>query len=543
MKRFLTLIIGAMLLFSCEGDGVAENDSSAPSVDSDGVATCTVTFDIRGELTTEEVEYDSTIERPEDPDLGEDYIFYGWYYIDKQNLVLLEWGFYTMSVTEDITLYAKMTPELTITFDSNGATEIDPQRVEYGAKITEPEEPTLDGYTFVGWYTSSSLTTLWDFDDPVTEDMTLYAKMAAPVTVTFESNGGTAIEPHTVAYGEKIIEPEAPTLDGSIFVGWYTSSSLTTLWKFNDPVTEDRTLYAKYDTVTNAIYIYNKADLISFRDQVNSGNEDLAAILMDNIDLSGENWTPIGSSSSRSFNGAFYGKGYTISNLTISGTSDDYQGLFGYIGGGSISNLTLKDTQIDCSGYNVAAICGYIRSGDISNCGVEGGSVSGSYYVGGVAGESSSTITSCYNTGEVSGSYYVGGVAGESSSTITSCYNTGKVSGSSHNVGGVVGDAQSSSTITSCYNTGEVSGSYDVGGVAGESSSTITDCYYLPYASVSYTNSNGTEDSDLEATMSSAEFPATLNSAARSDYFEYDSDNYNSGYPILSSIDYSAIGM
>lgn len=69
-----------MLLFSCEGDGVAENDSSAPSVDSDGVATCTVTFDIRGELTTEEVEYDSTIERPEDPDLGEDYIFYGWYY-------------------------------------------------------------------------------------------------------------------------------------------------------------------------------------------------------------------------------------------------------------------------------------------------------------------------------------------------------------------------------------------------------------------------------------------------------------------------------
>ncbi|MFR9653319.1 MAG: GLUG motif-containing protein, partial [Rikenellaceae bacterium] len=129
------------------------------------------------------------------------------------------------------------------------------------------------------------------------------------------------------------------------------------------------------------------------------------------------------------------------------------------------------------------------------------------------------------------------------SSTITSCYNTGKVSGSSHNVGGVVGDAQSSSTITSCYNTGEVSGSYDVGGVAGESSSTITDCYYLPYASVSYTNSNGTEDSDLEATMSSAEFPATLNSAARSDYFEYDSDNYNSGYPILSSIDYSAIGM
>ncbi|MFR9656293.1 MAG: InlB B-repeat-containing protein, partial [Rikenellaceae bacterium] len=186
MKRFLTLIIGAMLLFSCEGDGVAENDSSAPSVDSDGVATCTVTFDIRGELTTEEVEYDSTIERPEDPDLGEDYIFYGWYYIDKQNLVLLEWGFYTMSVTEDITLYAKMTPELTITFDSNGATEIDPQRVEYGAKITEPEEPTLDGYTFVGWYTSSSLTTLWDFDDPVTKDMTLYAKMAAPVTVTFE---------------------------------------------------------------------------------------------------------------------------------------------------------------------------------------------------------------------------------------------------------------------------------------------------------------------------------------------------------------------
>ncbi len=216
-------------------------------------------------------------------------------------------------------------------------------------------------------------------------------------------------------------------------------------------------------------------------------------IMMNNISLEDyDNWEPIGSEAD-SFTGTFDGGDYTISDLTINNEEEGYyhQGLFGYIDGGAISNLVIKDPQINGFRY-VGALCGYLYSGSIESCGVEGGAVSGSYHVGGVVGraissDSSMTITSCYNTGAVSGSTStIGGVCGSfgssySSVTITSCYNTGTVSGGYDRVGGVVGVASSYSsvTITSCYNTGDVEGYSLVGGVVGESYSfvTITSCY------------------------------------------------------------------
>ncbi|MFR9542304.1 MAG: GLUG motif-containing protein [Rikenellaceae bacterium] len=138
-------------------------------------------------------------------------------------------------------------------------------------------------------------------------------------------------------------------------------------------------------------------------------------------------------------------------------------------------------------------------------------------------------------------------MVGYASSSVTACYNTGSILGSSY-VGGVVGYSTnySSSSITACYNTGAVDGNgdnYYAGGVAGYASSYLYGCYYLPYSDMSYTSStDGTADENLVATMTSSDFPATLNEAAGDDYFEFDSYNYNGGYPILISIDYSAIG-
>lgn len=107
--------------------------------------------------------------------------------------------------------------------------------------------------------------------------------------------------------------------------------------------------------------IYTKEDLIEFRDLVNKGSSGINAILMDNIDMEGESWTPIGADLDYYYAGTFDGGGYTISNLTIDSSEGDYQGLFGCVKGGSISNLTLKDSQVEVGIY-VGALCGYIIS-------------------------------------------------------------------------------------------------------------------------------------------------------------------------------------
>ncbi len=196
-------------------------------------------------------------------------------------------------------------------------------------------------------------------------------------------------------------------------------------------------------------------------------------ILTQDINLNNQAWTPIGNSTTN-FTGTFDGGGYTISGLNVAGgTSDDsgtsnYQGLFGYVSGGTVKNLNVSGTV---TGYQyVGGVVGENYNGTVDNCSFSG-TVTGYRYVGGVVGNSyTSSVSSCYNTGDVNGSDYVGGVVGRSncadensSATVTNCYNTGAVTATSI-VGGVVGYnfAQVKSTasviVSNCYNTGTVSG-------------------------------------------------------------------------------------
>ena len=205
-----------------------------------------------------------------------------------------------------------------------------------------------------------------------------------------------------------------------------------------------------------------------------------------NLNMSAYWWDAIGYSSSYYFSGKYNGGGFTIAGLyTEAGTTSDYsyQGLFGYVEGSSstspaeIHDVGIIDSNIQGYQYIGGIVGRAYSSSTITNC-YNTGSVTGSIYVGGIAGYAfSSTITNCYNTGSVTGSSYVGGIAGRvSSSTITNCYNTGSVSGED-DVGGIAGYASSSTSITNCYNTGSVTGPSYVGGIAGRAYSTITNCY------------------------------------------------------------------
>lgn len=122
--------------------------------------------------------------------------------------------------------YSAVTGKVTVAFDSNDGTAVEPQSIDYGTKAAQPDEPAREHYSFLGWYTDEECTAAFDFNTPVTSDITLYAKWELnEFTVTFNPNGGTVTTTEmTVTYGETYGELPTPTRDYYTFVGWYTAA-------------------------------------------------------------------------------------------------------------------------------------------------------------------------------------------------------------------------------------------------------------------------------------------------------------------------------
>jgi len=228
--------------------------------------------------------------------------------------------------------------------------------------------------------------------------------------------------------------------------------------------------------------------------------------LMENVTLSEKpnNWTAIGTNTAP-FTGSFDGGGHSISGLNINLPNTNHQGLFGYILGEEavIQNLGLEGGSVSGGNY-VGGVVGYNDKGTVQNCHATG-DVSGNsngngnrfnLYVGGVVGVNSGKVQNCYASGDVTGNgnsngewfqLYVGGVVGGNSGKVQNCYASGDVSGNSNGngnrfslyVGGVVGQ-NSGEVHNSHYTKGDVRGNGNnngefsrltVGGVVGENSS------------------------------------------------------------------------
>lgn len=145
-----------------------------------------------------------------------------------------------------------ITPEFTVTFNTNGGNEVNAVMVEQGSKLAKPTDPTKGEFIFAGWFKDAAWVTPWNFDtDVVTKDVTLYAKWTTVTyTVTFNTDGGSNVEPLTVAKGSKVVQPLSPTKSGAAFDNWYTESAKTTVYDFNTVVNANMTLYAKWITVS-----------------------------------------------------------------------------------------------------------------------------------------------------------------------------------------------------------------------------------------------------------------------------------------------------
>ncbi|MBR0064795.1 MAG: InlB B-repeat-containing protein, partial [Paludibacteraceae bacterium] len=138
-----------------------------------------------------------------------------------------QWNNLPATVTADVANvqaeFTRTTNQYDVTFNLKGhGSAISGQTKDYGSKIDKPSDPSEAGYTFGGWYKEDACTNAWSFaSDIVTGNTILYAKWTAnEYTITFDSNGGSAVESITLDYGTAVTAPANPTREGYTFNGW-----------------------------------------------------------------------------------------------------------------------------------------------------------------------------------------------------------------------------------------------------------------------------------------------------------------------------------
>ncbi|MEI9989831.1 MAG: GLUG motif-containing protein [Rhizomicrobium sp.] len=262
-----------------------------------------------------------------------------------------------------------------------------------------------------------------------------------------------------------------------------------TVWANGDNQTTPYLLAnASFGTVGGEVYLgsdgsatpvqYGVVQTMTQLQDINSTGLALNYVLGNNLTDSvttGPGFTPIGNSNT-AFTGVFDGLGHTLSGLYIDTPSDDYVGLFGFVGsGGIIRDIGLVGGTV--TGRNTVGGLVGLNAGTIRDA-YATGSVSGSYYVGGLVGSNDTgTISEAFATGSVTGSEYVGGLVGYSSNgTIGDAYATGRVSGAAF-VGGLVG-SNYRGTISDVYATGSISAGIFFGGLVGANNGTVSDGYW-----------------------------------------------------------------
>ena len=308
------------------------------------------------------------------------------------------------------------------------------------------------------------------------------------------SNTYTAIvAPQSVAAGTTFIT--STFTNGKTFV--YKMKNATD-WQAGGEYTYTVSLAAAkdlgYTIESNGSYTVTSADgLMNIAELVNGGKTDINITLTADIDLTGKNWTPIGTDYDNSYKGTFDGGGHTITGLTFT-TNDEFAGLFGWLNrAGTVKNVVMEGVQITSNQIYGGSIGGVVGSGwgTIENCSVSG-SVSGTVYVGGVVGAQwGGSITGCSSSATVKGTVDVGGVAGQtnSSATLTACYATGNViieiNPKKNIAGGSLVGMNAGSSLLACYATGNVTstgsstGYVHIGGFLGNNyANVMTACYW-----------------------------------------------------------------
>ena len=204
-----------------------------------------VKFETNGgtNVGSQTVEHGKTSRKPSNPTYtGKN--FEGWY---ADSGLKTPFNF-NQGITKDTTVYAKWSDKkYTVRFETNGGDKIESQTVQHGKTSTEPVPPTYGDKGFEGWYADSKFETVFDFTKPITKDTVVYAKWRIQkYKVQFETNGGSKVDSQSVEEGKKSTKPTDPTYPAKEFKGWYKTNEFIEEFNFDQPITEDITLYAKW---------------------------------------------------------------------------------------------------------------------------------------------------------------------------------------------------------------------------------------------------------------------------------------------------------
>ena len=410
-----------------------------------------------------------------------------YYWTNHNDITVTAWWPYTEGETTPPAVKVKANQSAQKDFEGSDLIVADGQTVTYGSPTLRFTHRTARVTIVLTDYTeglaSVRLTGLsTEGDNPA--EITPYDK---------GSNTYTAIvAPQSVAAGTTFIT--CTFTNGKVFV--YKMKNATD-WQAGGEYTYTVSLAAAkdlgYTIESNGSYTVTSADgLMNIAKLVNGGKSDINITLDTDIDLTGKDWTPIGTDYDNSYKGTFDGGGHTITGLTFT-TNDNYVGLFGYLNrAGTVKNVVMEGVQITCNqiyGGSIGGVVGF-SWGTIENCSVSG-SVSGTVYVGGVVGDQiGGSITGCSSSATVKGTVDVGGVAGQtnSSATLTACYATGNVTieiNPKKNIaGGSLVGMNAGSSLLACYATGNVTstgsstGYMHIGGFLGNNYTTVTACYW-----------------------------------------------------------------
>ena len=410
-----------------------------------------------------------------------------YYWTNHNDITVTAWWPYTAGETTPPAVKVKANQSAQKDFDGSDLIVADGQTVTYGSPTLRFTHRTARVTVVLTDYTeglaSVRLTGLsTEGDNPA--EITPYDK---------GSNTYTAIvAPQSVAAGTAFIT--CTFTNGKTFV--YKMKNATD-WQAGGEYTYTVSLAAAkdlgYTIESDGSYTVTSADgLMNIAKLVNGGKTDINITLDTDIDLTGKDWTPIGTDYDNSYKGTFDGGGHTITGLTFT-TNDEYAGLFGWLNrAGTVKNVVMEGVQITSNQIYGGSIGGVVGSGwgTIENCSVSG-SVSGTVYVGGVVGvQIGGSITGCSSSATVKGMVDVGGVAGQtnSSATLTACYATGNViiemDPKKNIAGGSLVGMNAGSSLLACYATGNVTstgsstGYMHIGGFLGNNYTTVTAGYW-----------------------------------------------------------------
>ena len=407
-----------------------------------------------------------------------------YYWTNHNDITVTAWWPYTAGETTPPAVKVKANQSAQKDFEGSDLIVADGQTVTYGSPTLRFTHRTARVTIVLTDYTEglasvqlTGLSTEGDNPDiivPYDKGSNTYTAIVAPQSVA----AGTTFIVCTFTNGKTFVYKMKNATDWQAGGEYTYTVSLAAAKDLGYTIESDGSY-----TVTSADGLMNIAEL------VNGGKSDINITLDTDIDLTGKDWTPIGTNYDNSYKGTFDGGGHTITGLTVT-TYDKYAGLFGWLNSaGTVKNVVMEGVQIT-NNHSSGFAGGVVGNswGTIENCSVSG-SVNGEVYVGGVVGkQTSGSMTGCSSSATVKGTVNVGGVAGESWGSMTACYATGNVTleiypGKDISGGGVVG-FKGGNSVLACYATGNVNskgsstGNVHIGGLFGYKYATAIACYW-----------------------------------------------------------------